>query len=62
MLDKDNRVIFKLYSLEYTIEIADNQICIYSLTYTYNIKFYSELEELLNNFKVYNETLSELQE
>ena len=59
ILAKDNRVTFKLYSLEYTIEIADNQVRIYSLTYPDNIKFYSTLEELVNNFRVYNETLLE---
>lgn len=59
ILAKDNRVTFKLYSLEYAIEIADNQIRIYSLTYPDNIKFYSTLDELFNNFRVYNETLLE---
>ena len=59
ILAKDNRVTFKLYSLEYTIEIADNQVRIYSLTYPDNIKFYSTVEELVNNFRVYNETLLE---
>ena len=62
LLAKDNRVTFKLYSLEYTIEIADNQVRIYSLTYPDNIKFYSTLEELVNNFRVYNETLFEVSE
>lgn len=39
ILAKDNRVIFKLYSLEYAIEIVDHQVRIYSLTYPNNIKF-----------------------
>lgn len=59
ILAKDNRVTFKLYSLEYTIEIVDNHVRIYSLTYPDNIKFYSTLDELFNNFRVYNETLLE---
>lgn len=55
MLTKDNRVVFKLYSLEYAIEIVEKQVRIYSLIYPDNIKFYSTLEELLYNFRVYNE-------
>ncbi len=39
ILAKNNRVVFKLYSLEYAIEIIDNQVRIYSLTYPDNIKF-----------------------
>lgn len=62
ILNKDNRVTFKLCSLEYAIEIADNQIRIYSLTYPDNIKFCSTLDELLNNFRAYNENISELKE
>lgn len=62
LLAKNNRVIFKLYSLEYTIEIVDNQVRIYSLTYPDNIKFYSTLEELVNNFRVYNESLFDVED
>lgn len=62
LLAMNNRVIFKLYSLEYTIEIVDNQVRIYSLTYPDNIKFYSTLEELVNNFRVYNESLVDVED
>ncbi len=62
LLAKDNRVIFKLYSLEYAIEIVDNQVRIYSMTYPDNIKFYSTLEELVNNFRVYNESLVDVED
>ncbi|MBO5095281.1 MAG: hypothetical protein J6B98_00190 [Bacilli bacterium] len=61
-LAKDNKVVFKLYSLEYTIEIINNNIQIYPLTYPADIKIYNTLEELLNNFRVYNETLLEVEE
>ena len=61
-LAKDNKVVFKLYSLEYTIEIINNNIQIYPLTYPTDIKIYNTLEELLNNFRVYNETLLEVEE
>lgn len=62
ILAKDNRVTFKLYSLEYAIEVVDNQVRIYSLVYPDNVKFYSTLDDLLNNFRVYNETLFEISE
>lgn len=62
ILAKDNRVTFKLYSLEYAIEVVDNQVRIYSLVYPDNVKFYSTLDDLLNNFRVYNETLFEVSE
>lgn len=39
ILAKDNRVVFKLYSLEYTIEIVENQVRIYSQIYPDNVKF-----------------------
>lgn len=56
-LAKDNKVVFKLYSLEYIIEIINNNIQIYPLSYPTDIKIYNTLEELLNNFRVYNESL-----
>ena len=61
-LAKDNKVILKLYSLEYTIEIINNNIQIYPLTYPADIKIYNNLEELLNNFRVYNESLVDVEE
>ena len=61
ILAKDNRVTFKLYSLEYAIEVVNNQVRIYSLVYPDNVKFYSTLDDLLNNFRVYNETLLEVE-
>lgn len=56
-LAKDNKVVFKLYSLEYIIEIINNNIQIYPLSYPTDIKIYNTLEDLLNNFRVYNESL-----
>lgn len=60
ILAKGNKVVFKLYSLEYAIEIVDNQVRIYSLIYPDNTKFYSTLEELVNNYRVYNESLVDI--
>lgn len=59
-LTKNNKVMFKLYSLEYVIELVDNNyVQIYSPTYSNNIRKYNNINELLNNFRVYNETLLE---
>ena len=58
-LAKSNKVIFKLYSLEYVIELVDNYVQIYSPTYLNDIRKYNNINELLNNFRVYNETLLE---
>ena len=38
-------------------KIVENQVRIYSLIYPDNVKFYGTLDDLLNNFRVYNETL-----
>jgi len=59
VLAKNNKVTFKLYSLEYVIELVDNHVQIYSPTYLNDIRTYNNINELLNNFRVYNETLLE---
>ena len=62
-LAKNNKVMFKLYSLEYVIELVDNNyVQIYSPTYSNDIRKYNNINELLNSFTVYNENLSEVQE
>ena len=62
-LAKNNKVMFKLYSLEYVIELVDNNyVQIYSPTYSNDIRKYNNINELLNIFTVYNENLSEVQE
>lgn len=59
VLAKNNKVTFKLYSLEYVIELVDNHVQIYSPIYLNDIRTYNNINELLNNFRVYNETLLE---
>ncbi len=61
ILAKNNKVTFKLYSLDYVIEIVDNHVQIYSPTYLNDVRKYDNLEELINNFRVYNETLLEVE-
>ena len=55
--DSSNRIRFKLYSLEYLIERVDNYIQIYAIDYPTRKSKYNSLEELVNNFTVYNEPL-----
>ncbi len=53
----NDRIKFKLYSLEYLIEKVDNYIQIYAIDYPTRKSKYNSLEELVNNFTIYNEPL-----
>ena len=53
----NNRIKFKLYSLEYLIEQVDNYVQIYAIDYPTRKSKYNSLEELFNDFTVYNEPL-----
>ena len=53
--ETNNRVKFKLYSLEYLIERADNYVQVYAIDYPTRKSRYNSLEELFNNLTVYNE-------
>ena len=55
--ETNNRIKFKLYSLEYLIERADNYVQVYAIDYPTRKSKYNTLEELFNNFTVYNEPL-----
>ena len=50
-------VLFKLYSLDYIIETIDNSVQIYAVGYSKRKSKYNSLEELVNNYTVYNEPL-----
>lgn len=58
--ESNNRVKFKLYSLEYLIERVDNYVQVYAIDYPTRKSKYNTLEELFNNFTVYNESLISL--
>ena len=55
--ESNNRIKFKLYSLEYLIERVDNYVQVYAIDYPTRKSKYSSLEELMNNFTIYNEPL-----
>lgn len=60
LLEK-NKVKFKLYSLDYVIENKNNLVELYSPSYPKDVRRYNNIDELLNNFTVYNETLYEVE-
>ena len=55
--ETNNRIKFKLYSLEYLIERVDNYVQVYAIDYPTRKSKYKTLEDLFNNFTVYNEPL-----
>ena len=59
ILNANNKIKFKLYSLEYLIVKDDSVISIYVSDYDKNIKTYNSFEELMNNYLVYREPLIE---
>ena len=57
LLNVKNKVQIKIYSLVYTIEKSDTKYIIYSNLYSYDKKTYNSLNELLNNYTIYNESI-----
>ena len=55
--ETNNRIKFKLYSLEYSIEKVNNYVQVYATDYPTRKSKYNTLEDLFNNFTVYNEPL-----
>lgn len=59
IFDTHNKITFKLYSLEYIIEKKDNYVEAYAIDYSSRKNKYNSFKEAMNNFKVYNEPLTE---
>lgn len=57
--EKNGEVRFKLFSLEYIIKKVDNKIEIYPSLYSNRKSIYPTLDDALNNFTVYNESIIE---
>lgn len=55
--EKNNEVKFKLFSLEYIIQNVDNNVVVYPLLYSNKKNTYSSLDEALNYFTIYNESI-----
>lgn len=52
-------VKFKLYSLEYIIKEENNSVVIYPLLYHQKKSRYKTIDELLNYYMIYNESIIE---
>ena len=55
--NSDNIIKFKLYSLEYVIELIDNEIFAYAKEYSGRKEEFKSFKDALNNFKIYTEPL-----
>lgn len=55
----DHKLKFKLYSLEYNVELVNDKVEIYAISYENRKKYYNSFDELMNNYTVYNEPLME---
>lgn len=57
--ETNKEVKFKLYSLDYVIKQIDDKAVIYPIIYETKKNVYNSIDELLNNYLVYNETIIE---
>lgn len=55
--EENKELKFKLYSLDYIIKESEGRIVIYSTLYDNRKYFYISLEELFNQYTVYNVSL-----
>ena len=55
--ESTNKIVFKLYSLEYVIEKEDDQIIAYAIDYSERKLKYNSFKEAINGFKIYSESL-----
>lgn len=53
----DHKLKFKLYSLEYNVELVNDKVEIYAISYENRKNYYNSFDELMNNYTVYNEPL-----
>ena len=56
-LAANKKIQIKIYSLDYTIEEQDNNLVIYANLYPKQKSSYKTIEELFNNFTIYNESI-----
>ena len=57
ILKNNCKVIIKIYSLEYIIELIDEKYIIYPVLYSNRKYTYNSLKELFNNYQIYNESI-----
>ena len=59
IVNQSKQIKIKMYSLEYTIKQLENCVVIYANLYPHQVSKYDNLDELFNNFTIYNETITE---
>lgn len=62
IFNEKKEVHFKLYSLDYTIEENDGKIFVYADLYSNKKESYNTLDEVLNYFTIYNESIIQNQD
>ncbi len=61
VFNRRGKVTFKLYGMEYTIIKNSNSAIIYPNTYIERTIYFKDLDTLLANYTVFNESLKECQ-
>lgn len=62
IFQKDREVKFKMHSLEYIIKEENNRVLVYPLLYPQRKSVYCNLENALNYYIIYNESIIENQD
>ena len=57
IFNEKREVHFKLYSLDYTIKELDGKILVYADLYDNKKESYNTIDEALNYFTIYNESI-----
>lgn len=59
IINKNGKVLFRLFGVSYTIEKIDNSYYIYQTYNNLRQKKYTSLDDMFNSYTIYNETLEE---
>lgn len=62
IFNQKREVHFKLYSLDYTIKEDNSEILVYADLYDNKKESYNTIDEALNNFTIYNESIIQNQD
>lgn len=57
IFNTNGEVKFKLFSLEYIIKKEENNVSVYATLYDNRKKYYNNIDEALNNYTIYNESI-----
>ena len=57
IFEQNNKIRFKLYSLEYIIEKDGENVVAYAIDYSERKNRFPSFKDAMNNFKVYNESI-----